>query len=351
MSISITEPTRKNVSTQFEAQAPTEVSSTIGGQDVKFTINRPNKFKTPTVSDSQELDDILSTALIHLKADGHGFTAGQDVTTWTNSGTGGSTYDAENQGDPIFDANYPPSFETSGHPFSSFGAIKIDTITGTSYTNESLVLSNEFSQTDSFVLFLVVHEPEQGLLASGYRGMATPAFGFLHGKATKPFTESDHAVRFGTLNPTTGPAKLTMDAEKTTTTPTSRGNYAFSYGGTDAFDRYGNRDVVPPVTNALVVRVDKDKVAHLYNSRAQGLVDPSETPPLSFVGSGPSFANVPTWKWQTIGFSSSYTWEGSGGDGSAYSAYIATIGAFDTDLGDQQCRALARLLAEKYQIS
>ena len=126
MSASITQANKQNVSAQFEAQASTEVSSTIGGQSVTLTINRPNKFKTPTVSNAQELDDILSTALIDLRADGNSFTSGQDVTSWVNNGTGGSEYDAESQanvrqqeaGAPAT----PPSFETSGHPFSAHGA-------------------------------------------------------------------------------------------------------------------------------------------------------------------------------------------------------------------------------------
>lgn len=357
MSTSITEPTRKNVSAQFEAQASTEVSSTVGGQSVKFTINRPNKFKTPTVSNAQELDDILSTALIDFRSDGNGFTSGQDVTSWTNNGTGGSTYDADSSAN-VFqaaagDSATPPSFEVSGHPFSTHGAIKFDSVsTGKSSDSESLLLRNAFTKTDSFVLFLVTHESSQ---ASGNtRGMSGTPFCFLHdeelAEEVQQNRQAKSALVFDTNSLSTGFPRVTLNAEDTSTTPSSRGNYAFSYGSlTDS--RFTGDKLVPDVTEAFVVRVDKDKVAHLYNSKALGLIDPGETNPAtaSFTQDGTTFGDVGTWSWEAIGLHGQQVWGYSSGSG-VYTNYIATIGAFDTDIGDQQCRALARLLAEKYQI-
>ena len=361
MSASITEPTRKNVSTQFEAQAATEVSSTVGGQSVTFTINRPNKFQTPTVSDAQELDDILSTALIHFKSDGNGFEAGREPDTWTNNGTGGSTYDAidvrntvQENATPSPTASNPPPFEVSGHPFSTHGALKFDSVsTGKSPDSDSLRLTRPFTQTDSFVLFLVAHEASQ---ASGNsRGMAGTPFCFFVDEVVTPDIQQDRqaksALVLDTNNASTGFPRVTLNAEDTSTTPSTQGNYAFSFGAlTDS--RFTGGKLVPDVTEAFVVRVDKDKVAHLYNSKALGLIDPSETNPVtaSFTQDGTSFGNVTTWSWEAIGLHGQQVWPYSAGSG-VYTNYIATIGAFDTDIGDQQCRALARLLAEKYQIS
>lgn len=360
MSTSITEPTRKNVSTQFEAQASTEVSSTIGGQSVKFTINRPNKFKTPAVSNAQELDDILSTALIDLRSDGNSFTSGQDVTSWTNSGTGGSTYDAISAANAMQAANTPdplpptpPSFEVSGHPFSTHGAIKFDSVStaGKSVNSESLILSNAFTKTDSFVLFLVTHEASQ--VSGNSRGMSGSPFCFFHDAGSADEVQQDvearSALLLNTNNPSTGFPRITLNAEDTSTTPSSDENYAFSFGAlTDS--RFTGSKLVPDVTEAFVVRVDKDRVAHLYNSKALGFIDPSETDPVTAAFTqGGSFGALTTWSWEAIGLHGSSTWSYLAGSG-VYTNYIATIGAFDTDIGDQQCRALARLLAEKYQI-
>jgi len=357
MSASITEPTRKNVSTQFEAQAATEVSSTVGGQSVKFTVNRPNKFKTPTVSNAQELDDILSTALIDLRSDGNSFTSGQDVTSWANNGTGGSTYDADSSTN-VAQAGLglsatPPSFETSGHPFSTHGAIKFDSVsTGKSPSSESLILRNAFTKTDSFVLFLVTHEASQ--VSGNSRGMSGTPFCFLHdetvGADIQQNRQAKSALVFDTNNPSTGFPRISLNAEDTSTTPSSDGNYAFSYGAlTDS--RFTGGKLVPEVTEAFVVRVDKDRVAHLYNSKALGFIDPSETNPVTatFTQYG-SLGALTSWSWEAIGLHGQQVWGYLGGSG-VYTNYIATIGAFDTDIGDQQCRALARLLAEKYQIS
>jgi len=349
MSASITEPTRKNVSTQFEAQASTEVSSTVGGQSVKFTINRPNKFKAPTISNAQELDDILSTALIDLRSDGNSFTSGQDVTSWTNNGTGGSTYDAISVANPIQAANTPdplpptpPSFEVSGHPFFNYGAIKFDSVTAKDPNSQSLRLTEAFTKTDSFVLFLVTHEASQ---ASGNaRGMAGSPFGIVkeNNATLASLTLTSNAISGGL-------PYVTLVAEDTSNLGV-HGNYAFSYGAlTDP--RFTGDSFVPDVTDVFVIRVDKDRVAHLYNSKALGLVDPSETNPVtaSFLQGG-TFGAITTWSWQSIGLHGQQTWSYSAGSG-VYTNYIAAIGAFDTDIGDQQCRALARLLAEKYQIS
>ena len=362
MSASITEPTRKNVSTQFEAQASTEVSSTVGGQSVKFTINRPNKFKTPTVSNAQELDDILSTAFINFNCDEFDTSdPGRGISVWTNNGTGGSTYNAidvrnvvQENATPSPTASNAPTFEVSGHPFSTHGALKFDSVsTGKSPDSDSLRLTRPFTQTDSFVLFLVTHEASQ---ASGNsRGMAGTPFCFLHDETVTPDIQQDRqaksALVLDTNNASTGFPRVTLNAEDTSTTPSGSGNYAFSFGAlTDS--RFTGDKLVPDVTEAFVVRVDKDKVAHLYNSKALGLIDPSETNPVtaSFTQDGTSFGDVGTWSWDAIGLHGQQVWGYSSGSG-VYTNYIATIGAFDTDIGDQQCRALARLLAEKYQIS
>lgn len=363
MSASITEPTRKNVSTQFEAQTATEVSSTVGGQAVKFTINRPNKFKTPTVSNAQELDDILSTALIHFKSDGNSFGAGRLVSIWVNNGTGGSTYDAidarnvvQQNATPFPTVSTPPTFEVSGHPFSTHGALKFDSVsTGKSPNSDSLRLTRPFTQTDSFVLFLVTHEASQ---ASGNStGMAGTPFCFLvdeivggSGDAPQADRQAKSALVLDTNNASTGFPRVFLNAEDTSTTPSTEGNYAFSYGAlTDS--RFTGDKLVPDVTEAFVVRVDKDRVAHLYNSKALGFIDPSETNPVTaaFTQSG-SVGTLTSWSWEAIGLHGQQVWPYSAGSG-VYTNYIATIGAFDTDIGDQQCRALARLLAEKYQIS
>lgn len=360
MSISITEPVRKNVSTQFEAQASTELSSTVGGQSVKFTINRPNKFKTPTVSNAQELDDILSTALINFSSDEFDTSgAGRGISVWTNNGTGGSTYNAidarnvvqQNLTPPT--ASNPPTFEVSGHPFSTHGALKFDSVsTGKSPDSDSLRLTRPFTQTDSFVLFLVTHEASQ---ASGNsRGMAGTPFCFFCDEVVTPDIQQDRqaksALVLDTNNASTGFPRISLNAEDRSTSPSTEGNYAFSYGAlTDS--RFTGDKLVPEVTEAFVVRVDKDRVAHLYNSKALGLINPSETNPVTaaFTQSG-SLGALTSWSWEAIGLHGQQVWPYSAGSG-VYTNYIATIGAFDTDIGDQQCRALARLLGEKYQIS
>ena len=298
--------------------------------------------------------------MIHFKSDGNGFEHGRIVETWTNNGTGGSTYDAINvrnqvqeNATPFPTASNAPTFAVSGHPFSTHGALKFDSVsTGKSPDSDSLRLTRSFTQTDSFVLFLVAHEASQ---ASGNsRGMAGTPFCFLHGETVGDQIQQDRAAKsalvLDTNDASTGFPRISLDAEDTSTTPSSDGNYAFSYGAlTDS--RFTGGKLVPDVTEAFVVRVDKDRVAHLYNSKALGFIDPSETNPVTaaFTQSG-SLGALTSWSWEAIGLHGQQVWGYSAGSG-VYTNYIATIGAFDTDIGDQQCRALARLLAEKYQIS
>ena len=90
-----------------------------------FTVSRPEKFKTPTVGNAIELDDILEDVDIRFVASTAGYSSGDVVQTWENSGkeTGMDLSHPSKPGQrsdvdkPVFDIG------GSNNPFTT-GAIK-----------------------------------------------------------------------------------------------------------------------------------------------------------------------------------------------------------------------------------
>ena len=350
---------RQNVTVKFKDQSDSSLSSSVAGESVTFGVKQPQVFDDPTVGDSEELSDLLEDAVIDFRADGNSFTAGQDVATWENKGTGGSDYDAvaqlnayQERYDPSGSVFYP-SFETSGHPFTDHGAIKFGTLRDKQFNNESFKLSKSFSKEDSFVLYAVVHEPVQ--TGGDETGLAGAPFAFLqdmknqYGELIKADASAHTGLTLDAANANSFP-RVTMNSLNEDQVS---GNYAFTYGSlTDS--RFNASVFSPSVTDVFVIRVNKDKVAHVYNGRAQGILDPSHPDQDSAVAAGPGnvFAIRDSWSWDAIGYHGMYVWPHFPKDATTrYNNYIAAMGAFDKDLGDQKCRALARLLAEKYKVS
>lgn len=359
MAIEFTISSRQNLSTKFKSQDDATVASSVGGVNVNFAVKKPQAFEDITVSDSVELSDLLEDAVIDFRADGNSFTAGQDVATWSNKGTGGSDYDAvaqlnayQESYDPTGSVHYP-SFETSGHPFATHGAIKFGTLRDKQFNNESFKLSKSFSKEHSFVLYAVVHEPVQ--TGGDETGLAGAPFAFLQDMKNQQgeLIKADAAAHTGLILDAANANAFPRVTMNSLNEDQVSGNYAFTYGSlTDS--RFNASVFSPSVTDVFVIRVNKDRVAHVYNGRAQGILDPSHPDQDSAVASEPGniFAIRDSWSWDAIGYHGMYVWPHFPKDATTrYNNYISAMGAFDKDLGDQKCRALARLLAEKYKVS
>ena len=103
---------------------------------------------------------------------------------------------------------------------------------------------------------------------------------------------------------------------------------------------------IPPITEAFVVRVDKIKWL-TFVTLGWGLLTQRANPVTAVSSTTAPFAQMSSWAWTSIGRHGQHTQESFASGSGVYSMYLATISAFDTDIGDQHCRALAT--SPKYQ--
>lgn len=324
MSVNFTEPDRKNVVTQFESQASTDISSTVGGEAVTFTVNRPNKFKTPTVGNAVELSDILETVDIRYVASTAGYSNGDTVNSWVNSGDLDG-YDLQNESS---DTTVHPTFNTgdANNPFST-GAMKF-VISDSDYNSDYLYWgTNNARKTLA---------PEAGFTV--YMVMATTSA--LPKKGHFPLWIQGTIVGQGdersqtAIDAFTGPGNLFTTRLK---------GSEFDAVVTDGIasttmndDRYNSSGLSDGVV--IVVTVDADGNMRSYNSNAKKSTE-------STINSSRK------WRAETFG----------GPDGrnellpnditTGDTLYLAEFGYWGSKLEGQQAAALGRLLGDKYQIS
>jgi len=118
MSTTLTLPNRKNVNLAFTSGSSTSLTSSLERGVTTLQVNRPQGFSTSGLDDAVTLESILADAEIAFQADGQGFTDGDDVTSWTNNGTLGSSYNVENT-----TGSRTPSFTATGGSFTKTGAL------------------------------------------------------------------------------------------------------------------------------------------------------------------------------------------------------------------------------------
>ena len=348
MSIKFTEPSRKNVSTQFEAQAKTEISSTIGGDSVKFTFSRPNKFKTPTVGNAVQLDDILENVDIRFVASTAGYSSGDVVQTWENSGkeTGKNLSHPAKLGNrsdidkPIFDIG------GSNNPFTT-GAMKFVADT-TADTHESKFLhfggvaedgsnGERLTIKGEFTMYAVMSFDKTVVKAA-----MSPLWVYSPNKNnTNPVLSALLSVRVGLRgdNQITADADFVLDAQSLLST----GNSKMSTGNGDAI--------------VLVISRDSDGNFSVYDFNAFGFVNEKKSVGLVREGNDNSIhidsfgpkCKVRDTSLTTFGAAVDTATDVAISDGDA--VYLAEWGLFRKAIDGQKSASLARLLKEKYQIS
>ena len=348
MAINFTEPSRKNVSVQFETQAKTDISSTIDGESVNFSVNRPNKFKTPTVGNAVELADVLEGVDIRFVASTAGYSSGDFVQTWENSGKESGRdlshpaklnfrYDVDK---PVFDIG------GSNNPFTT-GAIKF-VADATPDTHESKFLhfggvaedgsnGERLTIEGEFTMYTVMSFDK----AVAKAGMS-PLWVFNQSRnVTNPVLTSNLSINV-TLrgdNQIIGDSDFVVNAKSLVSTGSSKMSTA-------------NGDAI-----ILVISRDSDGNYSMYDFNAFGFVNEKKSIGSLVVDTnndihidsfGPK-CEIRDTSQVTGGAASAPGQVAQISDGDT--VYLAEWGLFRKAIDGQKAASLARLLKEKYQIS
>lgn len=325
MAVNFTEPERKNVEVQFEAQSSTEISSKIGGESVTITVSQPNKFKTPKVTDAVELSDILETVDIRYVASTAGYSNGDSVDSWSNSGDL-SGYDLSNENK---NTSTHPTFDTddAANPFSD-GAMKF-VIDASDYNSDYLHWGTDSSRktlapSGDFTMYMVMASTSAAAKKSH-----SPLW--IQGVGSQAEDKSQTAV--DTFVSPGNPNFLSCRLKGPNFTSTEVDPLATV---TISDQRYETSNVSDGIV--LVITVDKDGKVVSYNSNSkrstEATIDSSRS-----------------WKADTFGgpdgVNSLLPHDRSTGD----TLYVAEFGYWGSKIEGQQAAALGRLLAEKYKVS
>jgi hypothetical protein len=348
MAINFTEPSKKNITVQFESQDKTELDSTIGGDSVKIDVNRPDKFKTPTIGDAIELSDILEGIDIRYVASTAGYSNGDTVSYWANSG-GLEGYNLNHLGSIVASK---PTFDVGGtnNPFPA-GAIRfaVDTDGGAS---QVLWWGTEADGTDQslkidppFTIYAVMSKDNASGFASPKR-MSSP----LWTKSTLLDDDEAESRPSFQVVPTVfsdGDSGLTVRLRDPAfifkTDPVS-----YTPAGKNDNMTVANGDPI-----IIVVTVDSDKNISCFDFDAKNFINEKKD-----IGSFPSNQTKNTLIVNSFGGPTNKPLgmrvDGSESDlplldGDAI--YIAEFGYFSKKLEGQQASALGMLLKQKYEIT
>jgi len=348
MAVNFTEPERRNVVVQRELQASTEISSTIGGEPVVFTVSRPEKFKTPTVGNAIELDDILEDVDIRFVASTAGYSSGDVVQTWENSGkeTGKDLSHPSKLGirsdvdKPVFDIG------GSNNPFTD-GAVKF-VADATEDTHESKFLhfggvaedgsnGERLTIEGEFTMYTVMSFDKALAKAS-----MSPLWVYSSARnTTNPVLSAVLSVRVELRgdNQVSGDADSVLDANSLLST----GNSKMSTGNGAAI--------------VLVISRDSDGNFSAYDFNAFGFVNEKKSVGQVREGNDNDI-HIDSFGPKCEIRDTSLTLGGAAADpvtdipiSDGDAVYLAEWGLFRKAIDGQKAAALARLLKEKYQIS
>ena len=365
MSTTFTTPDRKNVNLAFTSGSSTSLTSSLERGVTTLQVNRPEGLSASGPDDAVTLASILADAEAAFQADGQGFTNGGSVSTWTNNGTKGSTHNAVSGGD----ASRDPIYDTddASNPFITTGAIYFEDDQaqgsgGDPSSSHFLSLSNRYSAQNDMTLY-VVAAYEDGFMPSK---PPTIIETFIDSSNSDDFTDSTNSethhgyvMSFSTPTATTpnwsdgGVNKFTIVDKDTATGNT--GGIASDPGET--FDL--KLDISEPFTSGtpevfVVRKLATSGNVFIYNSAGDqvgfiaGGTDDSAgvgINPVSFTVDMDGFGRQKTYVGSFI-FGSSVNHTKNFADGKG--VYVAAVGAFNKDIGDQKSRSLGRLLGEKY---
>ena len=375
MAINFTAPKRKNVDLSFTSSTDilATLTSSLERGVTTLEVKKPQGFTLSSPNDAVELNTILADAEIAFQADGQGFTNGGSVSTWINNGTKGSTHNAISGGD----ASRDPIYDTddASNPFTTTGAIYFEDdqaqgSDGDPSSSHFLSLSNRYSAQNDMTLY-VVAAYEDGFMPSKPPTIIETFIDISDSDGLNPpigsgidvNSETHHGYVMSFQTPTSDPSvanwsdggvnKFTI-VDKDTATGTTGG--ATSDPG-ETFDL--KLDITEPFTSGtpevfVVRKLATSGDVFIYNGIGSqvgfisGGTDDSAgvgINPVSFTVDMDGFGRQKQYVGSFI-FGSSLLHNKNFADGKG--VYVAAVGAFNKDIGDQKSKALGRLLGEKY---
>ena len=378
MSVELTTTKRKNVDLSFTSSTDilTTLTSSLERGVTTLEVNKPQGLSLSSVNDAIELDTILVDAEIAFQADGQGFTNGGSISTWANNGTKGSDYNAVSGGD----ASRDPIYDTddASNPFANTGAVYfeddlsqgIEGGVGAALESHFLSLSNRYSVSGDMTLY-VVAAYEDGFMpskpptiietfidVSNSDGIAPPV-----GSGVDVNTETYHGYVMSFSTPTSGATDTTWSDSGTNyfriidkdTATGNTGGLASDPG--PQYDLSLTLDRTGPFTSGtpevfVVRKLATSGDVFIYNSSgsqvgfvAGGSSETGAINPVSFTVDMDGFGRQKAYL-GSFYFGSSFFHTRNFADGKG--VYVAAVGAFNKDIGDQKSKALGRLLGEKY---
>lgn len=333
-------PNKKNVTFSRKAS----VAESGSGGDFSFSSTPPERFDTGVVGDAVTLESILEDIDIRYVASTAGYSHGDTVNSWANSG-GLSNYNLSNVSS---NTAVHPTFNIGGtnNPFTT-GAMRfvLDTDGSTSQHlhwgskadgSGGSINTSSLTKDGAFSMYMVVSKDnEEG---GGARRMSSPLW-----------------VR-GT---TSGQVELQSIAAIKTTRSTDlfvhlRGG-AYTLGADDNIHR-GGGDSDMTINNGdaivLIITVDSSGNLSCFDFNAKNFINESKSIGTFSVSQSKSTFIANSFGGPTVKPTGLAPFEQSPNgfvDGDAI--YIAEFGFFSKKLEGQQAAALGRLLKEKYQIS
>lgn len=321
MAVEFTLPKGSNVTFKRKNQDSETLSTTIlDGTSVNISVNKPQSFEDGVVGSTVQLSDVLETVDIRYVASTAGYSNGDSVNSWVNSGDLDG-YDLQNEGSSPIDH---PTFNTDdvNNPFST-GAMKF-VISDSDYSSDYLYWgTNDARKTlepeDAFTFYMVmattVLDAKKGHYPLWVNGSA---------RDNSAQTAVDSFIGPGTTFTVRlkGP-EFTFTEVDILASPSSN-DQSFTSSPADGI--------------VIVVTVDKDGVVRHYNANAKSsneiTIDSSRKFKADTFG-GPDGRNQKSPSYMTTGDT----------------LYLAEFGYWNSKLDGQSAATLARLLGKKYEIS
>ena len=323
-------PADKNVKFSREAQT----KQTGSGRGFTFESTPPERWTSGVIEDRAELEDLLTDVSIRYVASTLGLSNGDFISYVENSGTDPG-YDLRNT---FTDTTTKPTFNTSdaANPFPT-GAMKFVTfagsvILGDPYESDYFEFSSEaldiqtLAPTGAFTMYFVMSHNSAVAKNGNFPLYVQGTIGSSNQRAEKSF-----AYFVSTGSPDFLRVRLSGN-QYTSIDVDALANVAIT--GDVNYDATSDNSKAV----VIVVTVDDNGKTKAYNQRAKA-------------SSEDTFPSGRSWKAETFGGPSArdelQPESGSTGD----TSYVAEFGYWNKKIDSQDAATIARLLADKYQIS
>ena len=377
MSVEFTTTKKKNLDLSLTSSTDvlTTFTSSLERGVTTLEVNKPQGFNLSSVNDAIELDDILVDAEIAFQADGQEFTNGGSISTWTNNGTKGSIHNAVSGGD----ASRDPIYDTddASNPFINTGAVYFRNSIDQNPTDSMFLnLTNRYSASSDLTIY-VAFAYEDGINPAKPPPIVevfidSSDFDDLYaGDNDESYTGS--ALDFSTPDSASNSGSTWVDGGINRLTIADKTDALGAISLTSAQRLMGKREVdlkLIPLNSAGPFTGSIGRVFIIRKLATSGNVfvyDHSGSQ-VGFIAGGTDDLedgnslldqfNPISFKYDIDGFGRQKKYLGSFYFGISTSpkrnyaddkgVYVAAIGVFNKDIGDQKSKALGRLLGEKY---